>query len=198
MLEKTKEPFYKKIWFWIIVIVIICGVAGSNSSKSMNILETKNSTKTEVKKDEVKKVDYEKFYNIKIGSNYEDIKSILGEYRESEESEIDGVKAVIYTWYNYDNTNMNVIAKDGKVIGKAQSGLSVENAEVNLIKYTKIQKGMDYSKVKDILGDGKLMYASEINGNIKSIYLWANPNGSNMNVTFENGKVTAKNRLGLN
>lgn len=57
---------------------------------------------------------------------------------------------------------------------------------------------MDYSKVKDILGDGKLMYASEINGNIKSIYLWANPNGSNMNVTFENGKVTAKNRLGLN
>ncbi len=57
---------------------------------------------------------------------------------------------------------------------------------------------MDYSKVKDILGDGKLIYASEINGNIKSIYLWANPNGSNMNVTFENGKVTAKNRLGLN
>lgn len=88
----------------------------------MNILDTKNSTKTEVKKDEVKKVDYEKFYNIKIGSNYEDIKSILGEYRESEESEIDGVKAVIYTWYNYDNTNMNVIAKDGKVIGKLNQG----------------------------------------------------------------------------
>ncbi len=42
------------------------------------------------------------------------------------------------------------------------------------------------------------MYVSKINGNIKSIYLWTNSNGSNMNVTFENGKVTVKNRLGLN
>ncbi len=119
-MEKIKEPFYKKFWFWIIVIVIICTVSSFNAK--INILDTKNSTKTEIKKDEIKKVDYEKFCNITIGSNYEDIKSILGEYRESEESEIDDVKAVIYTWYNYDNTNMNIIVKDGKVIGKAQSG----------------------------------------------------------------------------
>ena len=57
---------------------------------------------------------------------------------------------------------------------------------------------MDYGKVKDILGNGELMYISEINGSTKLIYLWANPNGSNMNITFENGKVTSKNRLGLN
>ncbi|MCR1934014.1 DUF3862 domain-containing protein [Clostridium tepidum] len=198
MFQKIREPFYKKIWFWIIIVVISFGIASYNNSNMINILNTKNSTKTEVEKDGIKKVDYEKFCNIKIGSNYEEVKSILGQYRKSEESEIDGVKVVIYTWYNYDNSNMNVIVKDGKVVGKAQSGLSLENAEVNLIKYTKIQKGMNYSKVKDILGDGKLMYVSKINGNIKSIYLWTNSNGSNMNVTFENGKVTVKNRLGLN
>lgn len=93
---------------------------------------------------------------------------------------------------------MDIIVKNNKVIGKAQTGLSMGKEDVNLIKYTKITTGMDYSKVKEILGDGKLMSISEINGSTKSIYLWANPNGTNMNVTFQNGKVTSKNRLGLN
>ncbi|AJD30420.1 MULTISPECIES: DUF3862 domain-containing protein [Clostridium] len=198
MLEKKEEPFYKKIWFWIIAIVIVCGVASYGGNKKINITDTKNSAKTEVKKDDTRKVTYEKFCKIKIGSTYEEVKSILGEYKESKETKIDGIKVIIYTWYNDDNSKMDVIVKNNKVIGKAQAGLSVENAEVNLIKYTKIQKGMDYGKVKDILGNGELMYISEINGSTKLIYLWANPNGSNMNITFENGKVTSKNRLGLN
>ncbi|APH16485.1 hypothetical protein NPD5_3664 [Clostridium sporogenes] len=198
MLEKKEEPFYKKIWFWIIAIVIICGVASYGGNKKTNITDTKTSAKTEVKKDDNRKVTYEKFCKIEIGSTYEEVKSILGEYKESKESEIDGIKVVIYTWYNDDNSNMDVIVKNNKVIGKSQAGLSMGKADVNLIKYTKIKKEMDYSKVKEILGDGKLMSISEINGSTKSIYLWANPNGSNMNITFENGKVTSKNRLGLN
>ncbi|MHB9942494.1 hypothetical protein CF065_12880 [Clostridium sporogenes] len=198
MLEKKEEPFYKKIWFWIIAIVIICGVASYCGNKKTNIRDTKTSAKTEVKKDDTRKVTYEKFCKIEIGSTYEEVKSILGEYKESKESEIDGIKVVIYTWYNDDNSNMDVIVKNNKVIGKAQTGLSMGKEDVNLIKYTKITTGMDYSKVKEILGDGKLMSISEINGSTKSIYLWANPNGTNMNVTFQNGKVTSKNRLGLN
>ncbi|MGO5075013.1 DUF3862 domain-containing protein [Clostridium sporogenes] len=198
MLEKKEEPFYKKIWFWIIAIVIICGVVSYGGNKKINITDTKNSAKTEVKKDDTRKVTYEKFCKIKIGSTYEEAKSILGESKESKESEIDGIKVVIYTWYNYDNSNMDIIVKNNKVIGKSQAGLSMGKADVNLIKYTKIKKEMDYSKVKEILGDGKLMSISEINGSTKSIYLWANPSGSNMNITFENGKVTSKNRLGLN
>ncbi|EPY2273951.1 DUF3862 domain-containing protein [Clostridium sporogenes] len=198
MLEKKEEPFYKKIWFWIIAIVIICGVASYGGNKKINITDTKNFAKTEVKKDDTRKVTYEKFCKIKIGSTYEEVKSILGESKESKESEIDGIKVVIYTWYNDDNSNMDVIVKNNKVIGKSQAGLSMGKADVNLIKYTKIRTEMDYSKVKEILGDGELMSISEINGSTKSIYLWANPNGSNMNITFQNGKVTAKNRLGLN
>ncbi len=166
--------------------------------KKTNITDTKTSAKTEVKKDDTRKVTYEKFCKIEIGSTYEEVKSILGEYKESKESEIDGIKVVIYTWYNDDNSNMDIIVKNNKVIGKAQTGLSMGKEDVNLIKYTKITTGMDYSKVKEILGDGKLMSISEINGSTKSIYLWANPNGTNMNVTFQNGKVTSKNRLGLN
>ncbi|MCC5437812.1 DUF3862 domain-containing protein [Clostridium botulinum] len=198
MLEKKEEPFYKKIWFWIIAIVIVCGVASYGDSKKINITDTKNSAKTEIKKDDTRKVTYEKFCKIKIGSTYEEVKSILGEYKESKESEINGMKVVIYSWYNDDNSNMEVIVKNNKVIGKAQAGLSMGKADVNLIKYAKITTGMDYSKVEEILGDGKLMSISKTNGSTKSIYLWANPNGTNMNVTFENGKVTAKNRLGLN
>ncbi|EPS52460.1 hypothetical protein CFSAN002368_08185 [Clostridium botulinum A1 str. CFSAN002368] len=33
MLEEKDEPFYKKIWFWIIAIVIVFGVASYGGSK---------------------------------------------------------------------------------------------------------------------------------------------------------------------
>ncbi|APC83956.1 hypothetical protein [Clostridium botulinum] len=33
MSEKVKKPFYKKFWVWIIAIIIIGGVIGSNGSK---------------------------------------------------------------------------------------------------------------------------------------------------------------------
>lgn len=31
-MEKEKKPFYKKWWFWIIIVCIIVGIAGSNES----------------------------------------------------------------------------------------------------------------------------------------------------------------------
>lgn len=33
MLEKKRNHFIKKIWFWIIAIVIVCGVASYGDSK---------------------------------------------------------------------------------------------------------------------------------------------------------------------
>ncbi len=44
--------------------------------KKTNITDTKTSAKTEVKKDDTRKVTYEKFCKIEIGSTYEEVKSI--------------------------------------------------------------------------------------------------------------------------
>ncbi|WP_251859759.1 DUF3862 domain-containing protein [Clostridium sp. Marseille-Q2269] len=197
MTGKIKEPFYKKNWFWVIIIIIICGVAGYGGNKNISIPSIKSSITTEVKKDDNRKVTYDKFSKIKIGSTYEEVKNILGEGKESKSSEVGKIKEVIYTWYNEDGSNMNITIKNNKVIGKGQAGLSSKKAEVNMIKYTKIKKGMDYNKVKEILDDGQLISISEVNGITRSVYLWINPDGTNMNVTFENGKSIARTQLGL-
>ncbi|APC83859.1 hypothetical protein NPD12_2418 [Clostridium botulinum] len=92
-----------------------------------------------------------------MGSTYEEVKNMLGEGKESTSSEMGGIKTVIYTWDNGDGSNMNVTFQNNKALAKAQAGLSRERADVNAEKYNRIQTGMDYNKVKEILGDGELL-----------------------------------------
>lgn len=197
MSEKISEPFYKKNWTWIICIIIMCGIVGLSGVKKINITSSKDLTQTEFKKENMKKVTYDKFSKIKIGSSYEKVKAVLGEGEKSKASKVDGIKTAVYTWNNGDGTNMSVIVQDDKVLGKTQSGLSTEKVYVNMAKYTKIKKGMDYNSVKDILGDGELIAVSEVNGSNKKVYSWVNFNGTNMNVKFENGKSIEKDQTGL-
>ncbi|MBQ9790712.1 MAG: DUF3862 domain-containing protein [Clostridia bacterium] len=66
--------------------------------------------------------------------------------------------------------------------------------------YTKIQNGMSYSQVVDILGDdpGVLDSSSSYGGYTLSYYTWSNNSGSKCIVVgFENGKVCAKSQYGL-
>lgn len=197
MSKKVKKPFYKKFWVWIIAIIIIGGVIGSNGSKKTRNTSNNSSTKKEAKKEDTRKITYEKFSKVKMGSTYEDVKNMLGEGKESTSSEMGGIKTVIYTWDNGDGSNMNVTFQNNKALAKAQAGLSRERADVNMEKYNKIETGMDYNKVKEILGDGELMSISEVVGSNTSIYSWVNSNGTNMNVTFQDGKSTAKAQFGL-
>lgn len=72
--------------------------------------------------------------------------------------------------------------------------------KLNLEKFNKIQTGMTYQQVVDIIGeDGTVLSESEI-ANIKTtIYSWYGEGsiGANANVTFQNGKVTSKAQFGL-
>ncbi|EJO5347097.1 DUF3862 domain-containing protein [Clostridium botulinum] len=197
MSEKISEPFYKKNWTWIICIIIMCGIVGLSGVKKINITSSKDLTQTEFKKENMKKVTYDKFNKIKIGSSYEKVKAALGEGEKSRASKVEGIKTAVYTWNNGDGTNMSVIVQDDKVLGKTQSGLSTEKVYVNMAKYIKIKRGMDYNSVKDILGDGELIAVSEVNGSNKKVYSWVNFNGTNMNVKFENGKSIEKDQTGL-
>lgn len=74
MSKKAKKPFYKKFWIWIIAIIIIGGVIGSNGSKKTGNTSNNSSTKKEAKKEDTRKITYEKFSKVKMGSTYEDVK----------------------------------------------------------------------------------------------------------------------------
>ena len=56
---KEKKPFYKKVWFWILAVIVIAVVAnmgkGSEKDNSKTTTTTQESAKTEEKKEEKKK-----------------------------------------------------------------------------------------------------------------------------------------------
>lgn len=72
--------------------------------------------------------------------------------------------------------------------------------KLNLEKFNKIETGMSYDQVVEIIGEeGTVLSESEI-ANIKTIvYSWYGEGsvGANANITFQNGKVTSKAQFGL-
>lgn len=83
-----------------------------------------------------------------------------------------------------------------------QTNTAVEQKQekLTLEKFNKIETGMTYDQVVEIIGEeGTVLSESEI-ANIKTtMYSWYGEGsiGANANITFQNGKVTAKVQFGL-
>ena len=41
--QKIKKPFYKKVWFWIIVLIILYSIGSNQTSKTGNVQVDKNN-----------------------------------------------------------------------------------------------------------------------------------------------------------
>ncbi|EHN16989.1 DUF4352 domain-containing protein [Clostridium sporogenes] len=50
--EKVKKPFYKKIWFWVLAVIVVGGIVGVNQDKPKKVGQT--NAKVETKKEETK------------------------------------------------------------------------------------------------------------------------------------------------
>lgn len=77
----------------------------------------------------------------------------------------------------------------------------VSSNKYTLEKYNKIQTGMTYEQVKDIMGDpgqpsaeSKMPASGEV---VFRIYQWQNSDGSNMQISFTNNHVDMKAQAGL-
>lgn len=97
---------------------------------------------------------------------------------------------------------VGVSGSDNKSDNATQTGTTTIQKEekLNLEKFNKIETGMTYEQVVEIIGEeGTILSESEI-ANIKTaIYSWYGEGsiGANANITFQNGKVTAKAQFGL-
>ena len=69
---------------------------------------------------------------------------------------------------------------------------------VSRAEYNRIQSGMSYSEVADIIGDGTEISRSDMAGYTTEMYSWENPSGGgNMNAMFQNDKLISKAQFGL-
>ncbi len=76
--------------------------------------------------------------------------------------------------------------------------LSKPAPSITKAKYRKIQNGMTYDEVFSIIGEhGEELSSNQIAGIHTVMLMWKNPDGSNMNATFQNGKLVQKAQFGL-
>ena len=69
---------------------------------------------------------------------------------------------------------------------------------VTRAEYNQIQEGMTYAQVRGIIGAaGEELSRSDLAGFTTVMYSWANSNGSNMNVMFQNDALVNKAQFGL-
>ena len=83
---KEKKPFYKKVWFWILAIIVIAIFAnmgkGSEKDNTKTTTTTQESTKTEEKKEE-KKEEKQKEKKPSVPKEYESALKKAESYSET-------------------------------------------------------------------------------------------------------------------
>lgn len=73
-----------------------------------------------------------------------------------------------------------------------------EDQTVTKEEYDKIKTGMSYEEVVKIIGfEGEEMSQNEMGGIKTVMYMWQNPDGSNMNAMFQDNKLVQKAQFGL-
>lgn len=73
-----------------------------------------------------------------------------------------------------------------------------ELAQITMANYHRIQTGMTYSEVCEILGKpGVEMARNELAGIKTELYSWQSKGPANMNVMFQNGRMVQKAQFGL-
>lgn len=94
-------------------------------------------------------------------------------------------------------------ALSGNKGGSTKSGTTqtapAKETGVTMEKFTSIKEGMTYEEVVGVLGsEGEVMSSNEIAGIKTVMYKWDGASVmSNMNATFQNGKMVSKAQLGL-
>jgi hypothetical protein len=87
----------------------------------------------------------------------------------------------------------------------AQAAAEEERSRIKLSQFADVQEGMTYDQVELVIGSVGTVQAHSFSPGTPGItddlefqiVAWANPDGSNMNVTFRNGIAIAKAQAGL-
>ena len=208
--EKIKKPIYKRPWIWVLAVIVVLAIYGSNledkkDSATDPTLKVEDSNKEKDKKDETKKdekkeeskINYENFLKIEMGQSYDDVVALLGEGTQKSSSEVAGIKTALYLWNGDGITSISATIQDGKIASKAQAGLSKEKVDLNLEKFETIKEGMTYDQVKEALGEGVLSTQSKVVNARHEIYTYSSKQSGLATISFIDGKLSSKTQVGL-
>lgn len=222
---KVKKPFYKRVWFWILVVILVVilgnslGGGKSDNKNASNDNSAKTSEKTSngstTKTDSTLKDNFNKISIGDIlsegdgGSSLEDVKSTFGEPDSTSETNIEGHSAKMLTWGAPKGgelmSSLVVSFSNDKAVSKAVTGLKIakNDNKASLENFNAITTDGNYSedKAKQEFGEPDGISESLVNGKKQTMLSWSKNAdgdiGANLNVTFDDGMATSKSQMGL-
>lgn len=206
---KVKKPFYKRVWFWILAVIVVLIIGGSLGSKS-NSNNTDNSNKsTSAKTDNSGKITRSQFDSIKIGDlmnnaqggdTLDSLKKKFGKPQSTSSDTTNGLKTDVVTWTNVAGgfgANVIVSFTDNHAYDKNLTGYKLSRKQnIKLSDFESFNNGMKYSDFTAKWGQPDYYNESLINGSTTIIAGYTSGVkgglGANFNVTFTNGALSGK------
>lgn len=210
---KEKKPFYKRVWFWILAVIVIAIIAsqmGGNTNKTeSNNTETKTSQSSS--KDDKGKIGLKEFSEIKLGDGsmtFADAEAKYGKANSTSDTSIGDQSGKMATWDKIVKggdfvSTFSLTFVNDQADSKSIAGLKVSRKnKLTLSDFDSIQNGTSREDVINKLGDPNgiteskildtdteiLMYTSDIKGDM----------GANFNITLTNGVVSGKTQSSMN
>lgn len=195
-----KKPFYKRVWFWIVVVLLFfvgIGAANGGGSNSAN---------------DNNKVSYSNYKKIKLsgndGSTKNDVKNLFGKKPEDTSTqEIDGVNTDTQTWNGVKNgdaaSNITVGFSNGHAVNKIITGLKVNRkSQITLADFDSLQTGATKDEVLKQFGKPNGYTHTDILGKVSEDWSYTSKvkgdTGANFIISFdENGIVNNKTQTSM-
>lgn len=196
-----KKPFYKRVWFWILVVIVFfiaVGSFGSKNSSSTNNSSSSSSSST------ASKINQSNFDKITIsetdGTSKDEVEKMFGKKPSSTSTQsIQGTQADMEIWTGSAlGSSVSVGFVNGHAISKGISGIP-HGQKITLDQFNSINNGMTTDDVKNALGKPYGRTYSSIAGQSSEMWQYNGKGdlGSNLVITFTNGTVSGKSQSGL-
>lgn len=143
----------------------------------------------------------EKFNKIEFDMSYDQVKEIMGsEGNETSSSKSGSYESKSYEWKGDKFARVSVRFQNGKLVSKSQSGITDNKGTADLTqeKFNKINTGMSYDEVKEVIGsEGEMTSMSKFGNTTSMAYTWRGPKYERVYTSFRDGKLNNKSQSNL-
>jgi outer membrane protein assembly factor BamE (lipoprotein component of BamABCDE complex) len=143
----------------------------------------------------------DKFNKIEFDMSYDQVKEIMGsEGNETSSSKSGSYESKSYEWKGDKFARVSTRFQNGKLVSKTQSSITDNKgtADLSQAKFNKINTGMTYEQVKEVIGsEGELTTTSQYGNSESASYTWKGPNYERVYTSYTNGKLNNKSQSNL-
>lgn len=197
-----KKPFYKRIWFWVLVVIVLFVGFSSTGSKSGNTTNTSaNGSSSSTSPSKINKANFDKIQISEAnGTSKAAVEKLFGKKPATSSSQsIQGVQGEECVWTGTTlGSTVTVGFSNGHAISKGITGVP-GSKKITSDQYAAIQDGMSKDEVIQKLGKPKGRTYSVVAGQSAEMLMYDGNGslGSNMTITIINGAVSGKSQAGM-